>query len=81
MGQLNRYIVYGDTQSITDSTGKILYSFKETEKVLIDKDNNQLIIEPNYVYYDSINVFSYTFNPATFEKKRIKLFNYTQNQP
>ena len=24
-------------------------------------------------------MFSYTFNPATFEKKRIKLFNYTIN--
>ena len=63
MGQLNRYLVYGDTKSIIDSTGKILFSFKDTEKVLIDKNNNQLIIEPNYVSYDSTNVFSYIFFP------------------
>lgn len=79
MGQLNRYLVYGDTKSIIDSTGKILFSFKDTEKVLIDKNNNQLIIEPNYVSYDSINVFSYIFNPETFAKKRIKLFQYSNN--
>lgn len=79
MGQLNKYIVYGDTKSIIDSTGKILFTFKDTEKVLIDKNNNQLIIEPNYVYYDSINVYSYTFNPETFAKKRIKLFQYSIN--
>ena len=79
MGQLNRYLVYGDTKSIIDSTGKILFSFKDTEKVLIDKNNNQLIIEPNYVSYDSTNVFSYIFNPETFAKKRIKLFQYSNN--
>ena len=79
MGKLNRYLVYGDTKSIIDSTGKILFSFKETEKVLIDKNNNQLIIEPNYVSYDSINVFSYILNPETFAKKRIKLFQYSNN--
>lgn len=79
MGQLNRYLVYGDTNSIIDSTGKILFSFKATEKVLLDKKNNQLIIEPNYVYYDSTNVFSYIFNPETFAKKRIKLFHYSNH--